>query len=112
MKKNPQLKGIIEQLKKREEGIWKALAKELSRPRKNIKKVNVYKIEKFAQKNDFVLVPGILLGAGEIKKPVNIAAYRFSAAAKKKIENAGGVCLSIPELMEKRPKGSGVKIIG
>jgi len=41
-------------------------------------------------------VTGLLkvLGDGEVKKALNVRADRFSASAKKKIESAGGKCLT------------------
>jgi len=37
-----------------------------------------------------------ILAAGEIKSPVTISAHKFSAAAKAKIEAAGGRCEELP----------------
>jgi large subunit ribosomal protein L18e len=58
------------------------------------------------------VVPGKVLGAGAIEHPVNVAAFAFSEKAQSKILKAKGKCLTIPQLMEGNPKGSGVKIIG
>lgn len=45
---------------------------------------------------DVLGVTGLLkiLGDGEVKKALNVRADRFSASAKKKIEAAGGKCLT------------------
>jgi large subunit ribosomal protein L18e len=40
-----------------------------------------------------------------------VAAFTFSQTAIIKIEKAGGECLSLMKLIEKDPKGSGVRII-
>jgi large subunit ribosomal protein L18e len=58
------------------------------------------------------VVPGKVLGAGIIEHPISVAASAFSEQAQSKILVAKGKCLTIPQLMEKNPKGSGVKIIG
>lgn len=92
--------------------IWKAVALGLNRPTRKKYEVNLFLIEKFADLDGIVVVPGSVLGNGEIKKKVTVAAMKFSDEAKKKIENAGGKCLGIRELFEKNPKGSGVKILG
>ena len=112
--KGPYLKDIIGKLtvKGIENPVWKAVAKGLSRPRRMGYEANLYKIEKFANKNDTIIVPGSVLGTGEITKPLTIAALKFSERAGEKIKKAGGSCLSIEELVEKNPKASKVRIIG
>jgi len=111
-KENPQLKKLIQELEKRREPIWRAIVRDLARPRRIFRKVNVYKLEKYANSGEEVVVPGVVLGTGELKKPVKVAAFKFSRKAREKIEKAGGKCLSILELLQKNPKGSGVRILG
>ena len=113
--KNPQLKLLIQQLKKQaiEQKVllWKRIASDLEGPARNQRVVNVYKIEQYAKPNETVLVPGKVLGTGELNKKVTVAAYSFSEEAKKKISGKG-VAMSISELVEKNPKGKGVRILG
>ena len=59
-----------------------------------------------------VVVPGKLLGSGEVTKSHTIAAYSVSSGAREKIEAAGGRCLTYSELMNENPTGSGVVILG
>jgi len=112
--KNPELKGLIESMHKKglekKSPLLKSLAKSLNRPRRGLSEVNLTRIEKYSGPQDTVVVPGNVLGIGEITKPVNVVALRFSGGAKKKIEKSGGTCLTFHELMEKVPKN--VKIIG
>lgn len=112
--KNPVLKKTIEELYRKgiKYPVWKSVAKALNKPRRKRYEVNLYKIEKFTHEKETVVVPGVVLGSGEINKPVIIAALRFTQEARKKIENVGGKCMSILEMAEKNPKGSGIKIIG
>lgn len=114
--KNPITRGLIENLNRlsveKKAPIWKAVAKGLNRPRRKGYKANLYRIEKHAKKKETLVVPGLVLGFGEIKKPVTVAALKFSEVARKKIEKAGGTCLSIEELAEKVPNGRKVRIIG
>jgi len=58
-----------------------------------------------------VVVPGKVLGAGNLDHPVSVAAFSFSTQARLKISKARGKCLSISELIEVNPKGSNVKIM-
>jgi large subunit ribosomal protein L18e len=112
---NPYLKQLIEELKKKSKElkapIWKVVAENLSKPRRKKVEVNVYEIERYARENETVVVPGVVLGNGEIKKPVNVAAWRFSPQAEEKIKKAGGRVMKIEELVKENPKGSGVKIL-
>ena len=91
--------------------IWKDISERLMKRRRARPQVNVSKINRYTQEGDTVIVPGKVLGAGELKHPVTIAALSFSETAKEKIEAAKGKALTIEELVEQNPKGSGVKII-
>ncbi|MFH1400007.1 MAG: 50S ribosomal protein L18e [Nanoarchaeota archaeon] len=113
--KNRQLTTLIQELKKASSQqnvkIWRRVADDLEKPTRSMRTVNVYKIEKYAKDNDIVIVPGKVLGTGELSKNVQVAAYHFSYSAFKKI-NETGKAISIMELVQKNPKGQGVKILG
>ncbi len=115
-KTNPNLVKLIELLFKasaeNRAKIWKDVAERLARPKRLYSEVNVSKIERYAKEGETVLVPGKVLGGGNITKAVTVVALSFSESAKKKIESAGGRCLTIPKLIELNPKGSGVRIMG
>jgi large subunit ribosomal protein L18e len=93
--KNPVLSDLIIDL--RMKGIkvpfWKAVASGLSRPTRKAFKVNLYRIEKYAKPKETIVVPGVVLGSGEIKKAHTVVALRFSGSAQEKIEKAGGKCV-------------------
>jgi large subunit ribosomal protein L18e len=112
---NPQLKKAVADLKrvsrKNKVKIWETVAELLSKSRRSRIAVNVGQIERHTSKGDVVAVPGVVLGSGTIKSDVTIAAHKFTDQAKDKIVKAGGQCLSLVELAEKYPKGSGVKIL-
>lgn len=117
-KTNPRIDKLIEDLKKiaRENSapIWRDIAKRLEKPRRNYAAVNLSKINRHSDANDTILVPGKVLSAGAIEKPVTVAALGFSKKAFEEISKCGdgaGKCVSIEELVENNPKGSGVKII-
>jgi len=112
---NVHLKNLIESLRNKSfetnSSFLLTIAKKLKKPRRRKIKVNLSDIERNTEKNDTVIVPGIVLAAGELTKPINIAAWKFSAKAEEKIKNSKGKCLTIDELIKKNPKGKGVKII-
>jgi large subunit ribosomal protein L18e len=68
-------------------------------------------VNRYTSEGDVVVVPGKVLGAGDLDHTVTVAAYKFSMAAREKI-NANGATMSLEELMEKYPTGSNVKIFG
>ncbi len=114
--KNPVLRDLIMKLQKKslekDAPVWKAVAKGLNRPKRKRYEVNLFRIEKHAKSRETLVVPGTVLGTGNIKRTVTVAAVKFSGNAKEKIEKAGGKCLSIEELMEKNPNGSKIRIMG
>lgn len=114
-KSNPNLVTLIDVLlsesAKNSAAIWKDVAERLAKPRRLHAEVNVSKIEKYAKADEYVVVPGKVLGSGSITKPVKVAALSFSETAKRKITDAGGTCMRIDELLRENPKGSGVRIM-
>jgi large subunit ribosomal protein L18e len=115
-KTNEVLISLITDLKKasyeNEAPIWKDLAERLEKPSSSWAEVNLRRISQFTKAKDVVLVPGKLLGSGELTEPVTVAAYTVSLSAKQKIEGSGGKSITIRELMKLHPKGTNVKIIG
>lgn len=112
MKTNPNLVRLIRELKKlsskQKTKIWKAVAQELEKPTRKMREVNLWKINKVTKGNETIVVPGKVLGSGELDHKVNIAAYQFSEGAKTKLDNF----MLIEELMQKNPKGSNIRIVG
>ncbi|HYM40863.1 MAG TPA: 50S ribosomal protein L18e [Thermoplasmata archaeon] len=115
-KTNAQLTRVVQELRElsRENGvpIWRDVADRLERSRKNWSEVNLSRVSRYAGKGEQVVVPGVLLAAGDLTIPVTVAAFRASAAARKKVEAAGGRSVSLLELAVQNPKGSGVRILG
>ncbi len=113
---NPELKELVLFLKKQSRenkaDIWRDIAERLTKPRRKRVAVNISRLNRYTQKSETVAVPGKVLGSGEIKHPITVAAFAFSAKAREKIIAAKGKCISFSDLIKKKPKGSNVKIIG
>jgi len=109
------LRRLIRYLRKKsneeEAKIWKDIAWRLERPRRGRAEVNVSRINRYTKEGDTVIVPGSVLGAGNLDHKVTVAAWKFSETARKKIVDAGGEAIAIEELVERNPKGSGVLIM-
>jgi large subunit ribosomal protein L18e len=112
---NPELVQLIRFLKKQgsanEVKIWREVAKHLAKTRQQRAAVNLSRINRHTQKSDMIVVPGKILGTGTIDHAVTVAAFNASEKAKEKLAAAKANYLSIPELVEKNPKGANVKII-
>ena len=112
---NRELIDTIKVLEKasRESGkaIWKALAKELDKPKRIRVAVNLSRINRHTEEGEVVAVPGKVLAAGNLTKGVKIAAYNFSAGAVEKIKAAKGETMSLEALLESGIEPSQIKIM-
>ena len=110
-KTNPYLIELIKNLEKlankEKVKLWKVIAKELKKSTRRKREVNLFHINRVTKENDTIIVPGKVLGTGDVNHKVNVAAFQFSEAAKNKLNT-----MTIEELMKKNPKAKGVKIIG
>jgi large subunit ribosomal protein L18e len=114
-KTNPKLVELIGTLKEKsyqeEVAIWKDVAKRLERSNRRKAEVNISQINRYTSPDETVLVPGKILGSGELNHKVNVVALNFSKKAEEKIAAAGGECLDISEILDKNPKGNKIRII-
>ncbi len=113
MAKNQQMGALITTLKKaaieRQRPLWKRIATELERPTRARRTVNLWKLEAEAKEGETLLVPGKVLGDGQLTKQVTVAAWAYSAEARRKLDKRA---LTIAELLERQPDGKGIRIIG
>jgi len=101
---------LIRELWKTKRRVWKKVSKKLSGPRREKIEANLYRINKKTKENDVIVVPGKILGIGEIDHKLTIACLNCSKTARKKIETSGSKLLSIEELLEQNPEGKDVKV--
>jgi len=80
---------LIRELWKTKRRIWKKVSKKLSGPRREKIEANLYRINKKTKENDVIVVPGKILGIGEIDHKLTIACLNCSKTARKKIETSG-----------------------
>ncbi len=91
--------------------IWERAAEDLLKPKRSRVQVNLSRISRNTKSNDIVVIPGKVLGSGTLAHKVTVVAFKFSAGAKAKIEEAGGKALSLIDVTEKYPKGSKLKLL-
>jgi len=112
-KTNPRLSSLIADLKSAARSgadVWGDIAERLEKPRRTHAEVNLGRIERYAQEDETVIVPGKVLGSGVLQKDVTVAAVDFSGTAEKKIDQVGEA-VSLETAVEQNPDGSEVRII-
>ena len=113
---NSVLLAIIEELKKKSNeqkaNLWRRVADDLERPTRQRRVVNLSSISRHTKENEIIIVPGKVLGAGDLNHKITISAFQFSDGAKEKIEKAGAKIVPLLELSKVNPSGKGIRIIG
>jgi large subunit ribosomal protein L18e len=112
---NPEMIKLITFLKKegkeKQANIWIDVAEHLSKPSRQRVAVNLSSINRNTKRAETIVVPGKILAAGNLRHSVTVAAFDASGKAKEKLALAKAKYVSIPELVQKNPTGSNVRII-
>ena len=115
-KSNPVLVDLIGALKNagrtNEAPLWRDIASRLEKPSRNWAQVNVSKLDDTVGDGEHAVIPGKLLGDGEVSKACTVVAFSASASAKAKIQAKGGKVLTFQEAIKAYPKGQNCRIIG
>ena len=90
---------------------WLKIAQILSAGSRSYSSINLKEIDEKTKEGDTIIVPGKVLGSGELSKKVRICSLGFSESAKEKIKHKKGEIVTILEEIRKNPKAEGVKII-
>ncbi|MBI4148307.1 50S ribosomal protein L18e [Candidatus Woesearchaeota archaeon] len=92
--------------------LWDRVADDLEKATRQRREVNLSRLARYTKPNETVVVPGKVLGAGQLSHALVVAALGFSGNARLQIEKASGKALSIADLVKQNPKGANVRIIG
>ena len=98
-KLNPELKKLAIALKKKN---MLEVADLILLPKRRAIKINLEEINKHVKDGENIIIPGKVLGLGNVQKKFNIAALNFSESAREKLEKAGCKIISMLEI--KNPK--------
>ena len=101
---------LIRDLHKTKRRIWRTISKKLSGSRKRRIEANLKRINNKTKEDDVIVVPGKILGVGNLDHKLTIACLDYSKSAKEKIRESGSRLISIQELLEENPNGTNVKI--
>jgi len=113
---NLRIKELVSELNKlaieQKADIWKRIAKDLSKPTRIRRNVNLSRINRYAKQGEDVVVPGKVLASGELAKKLKITALSFSESAIAKIKESGSEAVLLKDYIKQNPKGSKTRIIG
>ena len=113
---NPILQNLVQELKKKSSeqsaNLWRRVADDLEKPTRQRRVVNLSSLSRHTKENEIVVVPGKVLGAGDLNHRLTISAFQFSDGAKEKIERAGAKIVPLVELSKSNPSGKGIRIMG
>lgn len=112
-KLSPGIVGTILTAKKNKK--WLEVAGVLSGPRRKKVALNLDEIEKALDegkvKEEVIVIPGKVLGEGELKKKARIVALSFSKQAAEKLKDKKIDFLTINEEIKNNPEAKGVKVL-
>jgi large subunit ribosomal protein L18e len=98
--------------KKNNAPIWSRLAELALKPSSARRTINIGQIDKFVKDNDVIVVPGKILGTGNLSHKITLCSFSISTSGAKKVLQSGGKIFSLSELIKSHPTGKGVIIIG
>lgn len=84
-KTNKELINLVNILKKQKSPLWQTVIKYLTAPTRKAVAVNIEKINKLTKNNEIAIVPGKVLGKGNLDHEAIVVAFKFSEKARKKL---------------------------
>ena len=102
---------LARKLWKTKRRIWRDVSEYLMAPQKNRVEKNLGDLHSVSNDGDVVIIPGKVLANGQLAKKITIACYSISKAAAKKLNESNIKRISIEQLLEENPAGTGVRII-
>jgi large subunit ribosomal protein L18e len=113
---NENLKKLISDLKLKSEqqnsNLLERVADDLERPTRIRREVNLSRINRYTKEGETIIVPGKVLGGGELDHKVIISAFKFSESALSKLKKSGSVIIPLQDVAKQPLTGKKVRIIG
>lgn len=111
---NPVTIETVRILRKTKAPVWKRAAELLEKRTRQRVEVNLAELSRIASKDgkiSTVVVPGKVLGTGELSAKLTIASQFISRPAAEKIRRSGGKSLTLAELAKENPEGKNLRLI-
>ena len=113
---NPRKQELIGELKKQasvaKQPLWKRVAFDLEMSSRANKVVNISRINRVTKEGETIIVPGKVLGTGQLDHKLTIAAYSFSKSAMLSIQESKATAVLIRDFVKNDIKGKKVRLIG
>jgi len=114
---NEKLKELITSLKEKnyseEVPLFKRIAKDLEKPSRQRRVVNISRLNRHTKEGEVIVVPGKVLADGDLEHSITIFAWKFSEEALRKISESNSKAFSIFELLNGGSvKGKKLRVIG
>jgi large subunit ribosomal protein L18e len=111
---NQKLQELIVEFQKKSDksNLARRIAEDLSKPTRQRREVNLTRINKFTEENDVIVVPGKVLGGGELSHKITISAFKFSQSAILKLQKSGSKVIPMHDIAKVETKGKKIRIIG
>ncbi|MEM4598339.1 MAG: 50S ribosomal protein L18e [Candidatus Diapherotrites archaeon] len=117
MNKKSNTKELVGALRKKaiadKQKIWKKIADSIEAPSRIMPVVNLAKLENLGKKYNGMtfVVPGKVLGDGDLQTPIKVIAFSISKTAKQKILDSGGSFQYLVEIIDKKIDGKELIIV-
>ncbi len=95
----------------RKQKAWRPLAQKIASSTRTHAAINLGQLDKNTKEGDTVVVPGKVLGTGEVTKRFRVCALSFSQVALEKLKAAKVETVTILEEIKKNVKAEGIKIV-
>ena len=92
--------------------IWSRLATMALKPASTKRKINLKRINQLTKEDDVVVIPGKVLGTGNMSHKITLCSFSISNSALNKIIDSGGKIISFSNIIKQFPTGKGVFLLG
>lgn len=108
---NVNVRKLARELWKTQKPIWRRVSRRLMKPKRSHRiEANLARLNKNTKEGDVVVIPGKVLGGGDLDHKITVASLKASQSAKEKLAQAECELIDIPTLLDRNPEGSGVKL--
>lgn len=109
---NEGMRQLIQKLEGSDAKILQAVAENISKSTRNRREVNLGRINQHTEDGEMIIVPGKVLGGGELDHKVTVYALKFSQSAAEKLKKAGSSIQTFEQLDAEKLAGKRVRILG
>ncbi|MDG7034623.1 MAG: 50S ribosomal protein L18e [Nitrososphaerota archaeon] len=107
-----ELKSLKDAYRKTKRSIWNDLYRRIKHSsRSEFTRINTSKLNRVAPEGAFIVVPGKVLGTGNIDKKITVGALAYSKAARARIEDAGGKAMTFSEFVASYSNKGGIMVV-